>query len=148
MLTRATAKALIPAAILTALVLFVFSTLQNFGPESAVRKFHEAASNLNESEIKESIVQPSNPQEVREVRFIVNQFIRTLPPDSTFSLRDLASNRTAKSVTVTVIYRSNGRTIRAADWVAVKSPYGWRVDTHKTLVRWNQLIRSIPTEPL
>jgi len=144
MLTRATAKALIPAAILTALVLFVFSTLQNFGPESAVRKFHEAASNLNETEISESIVQPSNP---REVSFLVNQFIRALPPDSTFSLRDLASNRTAKSVTVTVIYRSNGRSI-SADWVAVKSPYGWRVDTHKTLVRWNQLIRSIPTEPL
>ena len=40
---------LLPAILLGTLVLFTYSTLQNYGPQSTIRKFHSAIHNINQA---------------------------------------------------------------------------------------------------
>lgn len=131
-------QALIPAGVLAALVLFVFSTLQNYGPESAVRRFHEGIIRQDAEEITEVTLSPEEDknQKLEEIQFIEGQIYSKLSQGYRIRLQDLKRN--PKEVYVTVLYYApGGGPSGNAPYAAVKTPFGWKVDVHKTLVTWN-----------
>ena len=133
-------QAFIPAAFLAALVLFVFSTLQNYGPESAVRRFHEGILRMDRAEIDEVTVAAHSEAEAEEKAHVEGLIYDILNENRNVRLRDL--QRSPKQVDVTVLYFSgNGTALGNAPYVTVKEVTGWKVDVHKTLVLWNKMFR-------
>src|SRR4051812_16565072 len=107
-------KGILSAGLLAALVLFVFATLQNYGPQSAVRRFHEAVRTGDPVELEDSIVQPDRPtpQSRGELTAVLSRFFAQLPPGTTFSLRsyDPIDPRT---VDITAVYQNEHKSISA-----------------------------------
>ena len=124
-------RSLIPAAVLAVVVLSVFSKLQNYGPESAVRRFHEALLNRNEAEIEEVLYQPWSRA---DVDLIVSTIYPLLADGARIRLRDV--ERTPTAVRVTVYYYPPGHMAGSYDWIAEKTPTGWKVDADSTTRLW------------
>jgi hypothetical protein len=131
-------KAIIPAGVLAALVLFVFATLQNYGPESAVRRFHEAVLERNQTEVDDVILHPANAGEVSKIEKVIWD---ALSQGAHIRLHDLS--RTPTKVTVTVIYHAGDQSGYQV-WATQKTSNGWKVDIHRTWQLWNSASRASP----
>jgi hypothetical protein len=134
-------KGILSAGLVAALVLFVFATLQNYGPQSAVRRFHEAVRTGDPVEIEDSIVQPDRPtpQSRGELQRVLVEFFGGMPPGTTFSLRNYETID-PRTVDITAVYQNEHRSISAV-WQVKKTPEGWKVDIHGTWQTWNQVFR-------
>jgi hypothetical protein len=137
-------QAFIPAVVLTALVLFVFSTLQNYGPESAVRRFHEGILRRDMREINEVTMPANSHQEEGEVNAMARLIYGRLNQSRRIRLQDM--QRSPKAIIVTVLYYTpDGAPLGNAPYVAVKTQLGWRVDVHRTWQLWNSMFRPVTT---
>ena len=134
MLRRLPARSLIPALVLAALVLAVFSQLQNYGPESAVRRFHEALLTNNESEVEDVLFQPADPVAVAN---IANRIYPWFLQGAHIRLRDLQRNPT--TVFVSVVYHTPDNKAGYYVWVTEKTPTGWKVDASATWRLWHHI---------
>src|SRR2546423_11378130 len=122
-------KAVVSALVLAGLVLFVFGTLQNYGPESAVRRLHEAVLTRNQTEVDDVILQPSNPEEIARIEQVIWD---ALSQGAHIRLFDLS--RSPTKVMVKVIYHAGDRAGYQV-WATQKTKDGWKVDIHRT---WQQ----------
>src|SRR4051812_38516877 len=82
-------QAFIPAVVLAALVLFVFSTLQNYGPESAVRRFHEGILRRDVGEIDEVTMPTNSHKEEGEVNAMAHLIYERLSNGYRIRLQDM-----------------------------------------------------------
>lgn len=116
------------AALLGILTLGVFYVLQDYGPESSLRKFHRAAVNRNLREISEVIAKGSNPESVRVLAKMVYDYAHA---GARYQL--LHVKRENKRVVAEVAYVLPGRpVVFPVLWVVEKEPDGWKVDINET----------------
>lgn len=121
-----------PAILLAAVTLIVFFVLQNSGPESAVRQFHEAAINNSPRELQQVTLQSVNENSdaymmasIVQHDFMAGARVRIVGTRKTM---DGSPNRRI----VDVVYLFNNRVVRAVPWVVVRERHLWKVDVVAT----------------
>jgi hypothetical protein len=143
---------LLPAFLLGILVLFTYSTLQNYGPESTVRKFHAAINNITQSQInnkgipagdwntlRSTLIEdigsldgesgPRNYDATKAISQVIDQFRQ----GKTYSLARM--DRHTRDVRIAVLYQRGKLPPTSMVWV-VEKPYGgreWKISAQKTL---------------
>lgn len=113
------------AAVLATVTLSVFAVFQNYGPESAVRRFHHAVTYDDFGEMAQVVTQGINSSAVKELRADVAQAMQ----GSSGYYRILTSDRSEKQVVMLAKYQSTPPIV----WVVVKQRAGWRIDPYLTL---------------
>lgn len=130
----------IAAGLIATLTASVFFVLQNYGPESTVRRFHEAVVRKNFSELSRvssgSIRQATDRVELDPATAMLWNFVTDLVAQGArLRLRDV--QRGPGFVWVAVYYVVPGRAPVALPWLARHTPQGeWKVDTLATAWRW------------
>jgi hypothetical protein len=131
------------------LVLFTYSTLQNYGPESTLRKFHTAIRNISQAQsnrkkiaasdwnnlrgtLSEDIGEFNGAHDERAMDLIgqVNGFFQR---GSTYSLARM--DRYTREVRIAVLYEKKPNPPASLVWV-VEKPLGgreWKISASKTL---------------
>lgn len=112
------------AAVLATVTLSVFGVFQNYGPESAVRRFHHAVAHDDRGEMAQLVTQGIDSSAVTQLVTIVK---RALAGGTGY--RILTSDRSDKQVVMLAKYESTPPIV----WVVVKQPGGWRIDPYLTL---------------
>ncbi|HRK20521.1 MAG TPA: hypothetical protein PLX06_01850 [Fimbriimonadaceae bacterium] len=122
-------SSLIAALGLGLLTFGVFFVLQDYGPESALRKFHRAAVNGNLREVSEVVAQDSNREFVEGLAGMVFRYARA---GARYQL--LHVKRENKRVVAEVAYVLPGRPVAyPVLWVVEKERGGWKVDVNETV---------------
>jgi hypothetical protein len=137
--------AYLAAAALAVVTLFVFYTLQNYGPESAVRKFNallQTAAQDPEHIIDRnqlaSLVLP--PQDQHNLPFLIRQFAPYFADGARFTIVKQADGDsyprgswTEHTVHVVVAYQLPASQLDYAVWVAARDSSGyWKIDADLT----------------
>lgn len=119
------------AGVLAVVVLFVFFILQDYGPESAVRRFHEAAARGDLRTIQELTKRGSSDEATirlaSQLRFIlISQGAR---------YRLMRMDRRPGEVGAEVAYVYPGGQVAGLYWIVRKGPgeRSWRIDVERTL---------------
>ncbi|HWD37236.1 MAG TPA: hypothetical protein VG944_00170 [Fimbriimonas sp.] len=119
------------AAVLAAITLFVFFTLQDYGPGSAIRRFHDDVISQNYADLQRICREDINSLEVGMLAQMLNDL------DERGATSTIASeDRSAAEVDVLVLYRLQGGE-RPYIWVVKKNRGTWQIDPFET-VRANQ----------
>ncbi|MEI7984189.1 MAG: hypothetical protein WCI55_01065 [Armatimonadota bacterium] len=144
---------LLPAFLLACLVLFTYSTLQNYGPESTVRKFHTALHSISQAQsnnkqiskrdwdalrsvIEEDIgnlggaSDPANRDGIAIIGIGLEQFRL----GKTYSLARM--DRLTREVRIAVLYQKNAKSPSLPIVWVVDKPVGgreWKISARKTL---------------
>lgn len=116
------------AAVLALITLGVFAVLQDYGPESAIRRFHAAVMQDDPIELQSVTEQNVRTPAVRELAVQVRSFL------STGSYQLLRMERSPAQVRAAVVYTS--RTTHEQFpmiWIVEQRNHVWRVDANKTL---------------
>ena len=113
------------AAVLATVTLCVFGVFQNYGPESAVRRFHHAVAHDDLGEMAQVVTQGVDSSAMKELRGYVSRALA----GSGAGYRILTSDRSEKQVVMLAKYQSTPPIV----WVVVKLPGGWRIDPYLTL---------------
>lgn len=125
----------VAAGLLALLTLFVFFTLQHYGPESAIRRFHRGAMRRDRAELAEVTLQsPDHPA----ARLLAVFVLRSVAPGVR---REFGSvYREPRHAEVEVIYRHPAGVSVASVWIVRKPErHGrWLVDAERTLRLWRQ----------
>jgi hypothetical protein len=144
---------LLPALLLACLVLFTYSTLQNYGPESTVRKFHAALHSISQAQsnnkriskrdwdalksvIEEDIGNlggPSDPAH-RDGLTIIGRGLEQFQSGTTYSLARM--DRLTREVRIAVLYQRNAKSPALPIVWVVDKPIGgreWKINARKTL---------------
>ncbi|MEA2554543.1 MAG: hypothetical protein QOJ65_2719 [Fimbriimonadaceae bacterium] len=123
---------ILPALVVAALVLFVFATLQNYGPESAVRRFHEAVLTQNEQELRDVIMEPTkrDPSYINDLYALEERIADLMMQGARVTFRSV--DRRPTQVWVSVNYKLPDNTAGSAPWVVQKVGGRWKVDVHAT----------------
>ena len=145
---RSRPTAYVAAISLALITLFVFYTLQNFGPESAVRRFNAllqtAAQAAKGGQIQIPAADLSNavlpPSDGASITFVVQQFAPYFVQGGTFQIIKRATGDsyprkgwTEHTVLVEVVYNVQGSAPDFAVWVAAQDRNGqWKIDTDLT----------------
>jgi hypothetical protein len=116
------------ASVLAVITLGVFFRLQDYGPESAIRRFHNDVLNDDSSDLQRVTVQSIGDQRVRRLVSLVHNL---LVDGRRYQL--VGMDRTPDQVRAAVIYRIPRREDRAIVWVVERSDGGWRVNADKTI---------------
>lgn len=122
---------MLPAAVLAIVVLTVFDKLQNYGPESAVRRFHEALITRNEPELEDVLYDPGSTDALND---IIARIYPLLADGAPIHLSDI--DRKPSTVLVLVAYYPPDAQAASYDWVATKTPSGWKVNAAATTRLW------------
>lgn len=124
------------AACLTALTLAVFAYSKDTGPESSVRRLHQAAAAGNYQQFK-AVVAASTPDETTKVLYASLRNLMAGSVDVRLG-RVTTEGRTAY---VDVAYLSSvpGR-VSTVRWVVVKPDLRWRVDARATLTLAERMV--------
>ena len=121
------ASATFAAATLAILVLAVFSVLQDYGPESAIRRFHDAVRRDDVRALAQ--VTEEDPRDARVQHLAQNV---ALLSKQGANYRILRMDREPRQVAAEVQYvlpdGRQGRTV----WVVVKTRRTWRVEASET----------------
>jgi hypothetical protein len=130
--------AAIPALILSALVLGVFWALRDFGPESALRRFHMASVNRDEAMLGDVTDFSPNPQYAQALSSRVQDLARA---GGRYELRRMDRSRTR--VVAEVVYRFpfTGQQIPSL-WVVEKTQGRWRVNPYRTMTLMERAFRQ------
>jgi len=138
-------KSLIPAALLSVLVLIVFRTLQYYGPESAVWQLHEAIKSGDQALLNDSIIPPASERDDEELETVYRNVNALLSLGARFRILD--KDREPSEVTVSVYYYApNHDRFVNAPFVARRTLSGWKVDIHETIKDWNKMFRPGATD--
>jgi hypothetical protein len=143
---------LLPALLLGVLVLFTYSTLQSYGPESTVRKFHAAIYNISQAQINNKPVPASDWNALRSTLMedigsiedeasprnfdatkVVNQVFQQFRLGKTYSLARM--DRHVRDVRIAVLYQRGKLPPTSMVWVVEKPRGGreWKISAQKTL---------------
>ncbi len=113
------------ATALAAATLGVFATFQNYGPESAVRRFHHAVANGDARELAQVVEGSANTSAVRDLsRFVTEALVA-----SGASYGIVTSERTPTQVAMLARYSNHPPIV----WVVMKARDRWRIDPYLTL---------------
>ena len=116
---------LVAAVVLAAVTLSVFGVFQNYGPESAVRRFHHAVAIKDDAEIGQVSTQPADSSAVMDLK----RFVTRALANGGSGYRILTSERTDTQVVMLARYEG----LPPIVWVVVKTRDRWRVDPYLTL---------------
>jgi hypothetical protein len=125
----------ITAAILALVTLGIFFVLQHYGPESAVRRFHQGALNGNDRELALVTFQDLRDPNVVFLRRMVVDWVRTGGQVRIGRIERL-NTRTAIAE-VGYIYP---RGIRVVHWAVERRPEGWVVNAEETVNRFRRFM--------
>lgn len=121
------ATSLVPAIALAALTLTVFWVLRDYGPESAIRRFHDAVLNRDTNALAQ--VTDNDLNDISTQRLIKNV---VLLGEGGATYRILGMQRETRRVAAEVQYNlpdgKSGRTI----WIVVKRNRVWKVEASET----------------
>ncbi|HEY3782888.1 MAG TPA: hypothetical protein VGL56_17525 [Fimbriimonadaceae bacterium] len=121
---RSRTASAIAALLLSALVLFTFYILRNYGPAQAINRFHAAALANDQSEIARVTVQTPNTPEVVELEHIVRQ-ARAIQVQS-------VSQNPGEAIFLIAYLVPQGQV--TVHWIVDQSANaGWLIDAKKTL---------------
>lgn len=116
------------AAVLALITLGVFSVLQDYGPESAIRRFHAAVMQEDAIELQTVTEQNVRTPAVRELAGQVHSFLT----QGNYQL--LRMERSPLQVRAAVVYTSRLTHEQfPMIWVVEQRNHVWRVDANKTL---------------
>lgn len=119
------------AAILAALTIAVFFALQNYGPESAVRRLHEAFLRKDRAAFAQLLDEPLDDPSVSGVILTLE---RIAPYADSYRLESM--ERKVNAARLGVVYLRRSRIIAAAPWwVDRVGSRVWRINATKT-VKW------------
>ena len=113
------------AAAIAAVTLGVFATFQDYGPESAVRRFHHAIANKSPNELAQVVEGPIDTTSVHDLGLDVDQALKA----SGANYRIVKSERSPTQVEMLALYGGRPPII----WVVVKARDRWRIDPYLTL---------------
>lgn len=116
------------AGVLAFVVLFVFFVLQEYGPESAVRRFHRAVQTKNWREVQLVTKQPFEEWAVQ--RLVADVASLTQSPGSHRLVR---MDRSPGQVRAAVVYYHPRRLPVVRIWIVERFREGWKIDADKTL---------------
>ncbi|MGV3614879.1 MAG: hypothetical protein ACO1SV_06050 [Fimbriimonas sp.] len=116
------------AALLATVTLGVFYVLQDYGPESAIRRFHRAVQARDSGELARVTEQPIDSPEVQEL-------IRWVDQTSRFGARYqlLRVERQRREVYAALDYTAPNGENYATVWVVEKKGETWKVDAVRTV---------------
>ncbi len=124
---------LFASIILAALTLGVFSRLQDYGPESAIRRFNQAIVHVDPDDMQKVTLANTHKAELRYL--VVN--LENWYQQGAY-MRVAEMERTSDEVRAAVLYTFPGSqtypkgTQRAMIWVVVRKGKAWFVDANKT----------------
>ena len=121
------ASAIVTSLILVALTLFVFANLRDYGPESTIRRFHEAAIAGDRAAINATTIEGyKNP-------FVANlvQGIRQLAEQGG-QMRIVGQNYKVSDMQVGVTYSMRNGASTTFNYYLTRSNREWRIDARKT----------------
>ncbi|HZH97643.1 MAG TPA: hypothetical protein VEX38_01615 [Fimbriimonadaceae bacterium] len=114
------------SAVLAILTLLVFFVLQHYGPESAVRRFHQAVLNDSARELALVTVQTPGDPDVQFLSQMVRDSVRT---GANIRLGRVERERNRAVAEVGYVYP---RGVRVIYWVVERKPAGWMVNGKAT----------------
>jgi hypothetical protein len=130
-------QALAASLVLAAITLFVFYTLQDYGPSSAVRHFHRAVEAENTSLLQQVTVQEVGAWPVRQLVQMTSPLIR----NTRHQVVRTDQQRDQAQVAVNYLF-PDGRAAWMI-WIVQKGPGRrdpWRVDAERTLTVFRDLV--------
>ena len=133
--SRPSLAAWISAAGLAAVTVLVFYTLRDYGPESAIRRFHTAAAASNSEGIDQVAVQDLRSDFTRALATKVYQLIAY----SGAHYRIVGMDRQPNQVDAVVAYTVPDRKPLLLPWVIEQRDRVWRVNAERTLVAWQKV---------
>jgi hypothetical protein len=121
-------KSIIPAFVLASIVLFVFFRLQNYGPQSAVRRFHQAIEARDSRELQQVVDEPVESASVRTLLATVTVLLRNGPP----GLLGARGSSTEERLLIT--YRDEIGNPFPIVFIVTKNPTdrNWKINASKT----------------
>jgi hypothetical protein len=128
----------VAAICLGATTLGVFSTLQNYGPESVLRRFHQALTpndrgELNWNAIAETVDQAPTTPAVQKLVNTVRQLLRNGPPRIVGMERELVQGRQQNlQVREALVYRDVDGSPVPIVWIIERQSGQWRISVQKT----------------
>lgn len=119
---------------LVVLTLGVFGFSQNIGPESCVRRFHDAVRRRAWGEVQSELLQDLQSYgPIALTEGVADLMTRGLQPRVRRTIRD------AEGVTVVVSYvDSDGVSRQDLNYMLVATRGGWRIDADMTLIRFRR----------
>ena len=111
--------------VLAGVTLAVFATFQNYGPESAVRRFHHAIANHDRAELEQVVEGGADSSAVRELGSAVSGALAA----SGANYQIVTSERTPTQVVMLARYRGHDSIV----WIVTKARDRWRIDPYLTL---------------
>ena len=132
------------AILLSLVTIFVFGSLQNYGPDSTVRKFHQAAAELDRN---------------GAAALVAPDFDSSATQDLWTSLTSLLANgrteyqithyqRKANQAAIVVRYRFPNGEARTLVWVVSRIEGKWKIDTRETLLAARYLLSPSTFRPI
>lgn len=119
---------ILSSVVLAAITLLVFYMLQDYGPESALRKFHEAIVQRDAQTLNEVTMGGTQSQDVREAVSAIGSFLI----QSGARYRLLRTDHRGRQVGAEVVYIFPSGQTRTIYWIIVKSGNSWKVDPTAT----------------
>lgn len=127
-------QAVLASALLSLLTLGVFFLLQDYGPESAVRRFHQAALADNDRELQRVTDQSIRSSSVKQLREFVSGLLT--------SGAKIQIGRVERSPSQVLAefryYRRDG--VYILIWYVKKTKSGWAVDAERTLTSFQHFM--------
>jgi hypothetical protein len=120
-------SAYLAAAALAVVTLFVFGTLQDYGPESAIRRFHHAIATNNLDELQQVTEQPATSSNVRQIVQTAAIVAQGVP------YRIMKMDRSSNEVRAAVVYTLPYGRQAAVVFVVDKEGRSWKIDADKTV---------------
>ncbi len=129
---------LIAAIVLALLVGSVFGMLQDYGPESALRKFHRAVVARNLAGIRRAVREGSRDENINALAAMVERY-----SSAGAHYRVLKTQRQDRRILALAEYFFADRPIRSTFvWVVAKSGGRWRVDADATVDLRRQMLEQ------
>jgi hypothetical protein len=133
------------AGVLVFLTLYVFYRLQDYGPESAIRRFHAAIKNRDPVDLQRVTKQPIDSSNTIKLIGMVQPWLA-----EGWSYKLLRMDRSPFQVRAAVVYtppKEEGYE-RPLIWVVEKSGRAWMVDVDKTVTILNDLNDALGRPPM
>ena len=118
------------AAVLAGVTLGTFAIFQNYGPESAVRRFHQAVQTKDDRTIEQIVLTDPGNSSVQDLKRLVAGLASRGP-----AYKIVKSERSRTQVEMLALYEGGVRII----WVVVKANDRWRIDPYLTLQGFRRL---------
>ncbi|MDX2066454.1 MAG: hypothetical protein SFX74_11990 [Fimbriimonadaceae bacterium] len=133
----------LPALVLATVTLGVFGALHDYGPEGAVRRFHEAIRRNDAKELQEVLQEPIASTEAQQLVYSTRVLLRNGPAGL------LGTRRGGRNVQMLVTYRDPyGRAFPIVFFV--DKPVGsrqWKISASKTNVAISDYLRTLMNQP-